>query len=195
MFNEHEKHLVGIYDTEQEAIDAVNSLKTQGYAPEDISVIGKNKDEVNEINEETGTKAGEGAVAGAATGGVLGGLTGLLAGIGALAIPGVGPIIAAGPIAATLAGAAAGAGVGGLAGALIGMGLPEEDAERYEGYVKEGKILVVVERQESRVVDGPGDRMSDEHLVRGSMTERGPVDAGLTSENPANFRIDHNRHF
>ncbi|WP_084820318.1 general stress protein [Mesobacillus campisalis] len=194
MLNEHEKHLVGIYDDEREAIDAVEDLKRQGYRAEDISVIGKNKEEVAEINDETGTKAGEGAAAGAATGGILGGLTGLLAGIGALAIPGIGPIVAAGPIAATLTGAAAGAGIGGLAGALIGMGIPEEDAERYEGYVKEGKILVVVERRDNTIND-PLNTSTDRNLTGGTLTGADPTDAPLTSDNPANTRLGHNREF
>jgi uncharacterized membrane protein len=185
MYNEHEKHLVGVYDNEREAIQAVEDLKRQGYATEDISVISKNDDEVDHINEATGTKTEEGLAAGAATGGVLGGLTGLLAGIGALAIPGIGPIVAAGPIAATLTGAAVGAGAGGLAGALIGMGIPEDEADRYEGYVKEGKILVVVERDENRV------GLNDTTTTR--VVE--PVDAPLTSDNPANTRLNNTRDF
>lgn len=139
------KHIVGAYDTEQEAIQAVEKLRAEGYRPEDISVISKNQEDVDAVTEETGTKTEEGLAAGAATGGVLGGLTGLLAGVGALAIPGIGPIVAAGPIAATLTGAAVGAGAGGIAGALIGMGIPEEEAHRYEADVKSGKILVLVD--------------------------------------------------
>ena len=185
MYYEHEKHLVGVYDNEREAIQAVEDLKRQGYSTEDISVIGKNDDEVEHINEATGTKTEEGLAAGAATGGILGGLTGLLAGIGALAIPGIGPIVAAGPIAATLTGAAVGAGAGGLAGALIGMGIPEDEADRYEGYVKEGKILVVVERDENRV--GFNDTTSSGVVD--------PVNAPLTSDNPANTRLDNTRDF
>ncbi|MFS0637985.1 general stress protein [Mesobacillus foraminis] len=195
MLNEHEKHIVGVYDNEQEAISAVEDLKRQGYAAEDISVIGRNNEEVEEINDATGTKTEEGLAAGAATGGILGGLTGLLAGIGALAIPGIGPIVAAGPIAATLTGAAVGAGAGGLTGALIGMGIPEEDADRYEGYVKEGKILVVVERREDRVQD-PFDASSDQTLTGGTITGSGrPYNDTLTSDNPANTRLDNPRDF
>ena len=189
---EHEKHLVGVYDNEQDAIQAVEDLKRQGYSTDDISVISKNEDEVHDVNDATGTKTEEGLAAGAATGGVLGGLTGLLAGIGALAIPGIGPIVAAGPIAATLTGAAVGAGAGGLAGALIGMGIPEDEAERYEGYVKEGKILVVVEREENRV-----GLNNDETTVDGldGTRTRNPVDAPLTSDNPANTRFDNTRDY
>ncbi|HWO97181.1 MAG TPA: general stress protein [Bacillus sp. (in: firmicutes)] len=149
--NTNEKHIVGVYDTEAEAIRAVEDLKEKGYRAEDISVIGKNRRDIEAIADETGTKAGEGAAAGAATGGAIGGLAGLLAGVGALAIPGIGPILAAGPIAATLTGAAVGAGTGGLAGALIGMGIPEDEADRYDSYVKEGKILVLVDRDRNNV--------------------------------------------
>lgn len=141
-----DRHIVGVYATEEEAIAAVEDLKREGYRAEDISVISKNPEEVNYVSDETGTKAGEGAATGAATGGVLGGLGGVLLGLGALAIPGIGPVVAAGPIMAGLTGAAAGAGVGGLAGALIGMGVPEEEANRYNDYVNEGRILVLVER-------------------------------------------------
>ncbi|WOV88960.1 general stress protein [Sporosarcina oncorhynchi] len=140
-----QRHVVGYYHTEAEAVQAIEELKTQGYTSEDISIISKDHNQVNHIEEETGTHAADGAATGAATGGVLGGLGGVLLGIGALAIPGIGPIIAAGPIVAGITGAAAGAGVGGLAGALIGMGIPEEEANRYNEYFNEGKILVLVD--------------------------------------------------
>lgn len=139
------KRIVGVFITEQEASSAIEDLKRQGFRTEDISVIARNKRDVNAISEETGTKAPEGMASGAATGGLLGGVTGLLAGIGALAIPGIGPIIAAGPIAATLTGAAVGAGAGGLVGGLIGLGIPENEAESYNEYVNDGRILVMVE--------------------------------------------------
>lgn len=191
----HERHLVGVYDTENEAIIAVQDLKRQGYAAEDISVIGKNKEKVNQINDVTGTKTEEGLVAGAATGGALGGLVGLLAGVGALAIPGIGPLVAAGPIAATLTGAAVGAGAGGLAGALIGMGLPEEDADRYEGLVNEGKIVVVVERRENRVGDDYLDTGVNQSLTGGTLTPNDPTNPPLISGNPGSTRSDNNRGF
>jgi uncharacterized membrane protein len=194
---EYEKHLVGVYDTENEAMQAVENLKRQGYAAEDISVIGKNEDGVKKINDTTGTKTGEGLAAGAATGGALGGFVGLLTGVGALAIPGIGPLIAAGPIAATLTGVAVGAGAGGLAGALIGMGIPEEEADRYEGYVKEGKIIVVVERHENRVGEGDVlfDKSTNQNLTGGTLKSNDPTNAPLTSNNPTNTGLDNNRHF
>ncbi|MDN4527259.1 general stress protein [Fictibacillus fluitans] len=145
-----EKKVVGVFSTEEEAVTAINSLRERGYAEEDISVIARDKEERRHIEDETGTKAGEGAAAGAATGGVLGGVSGLLAGLGALAIPGIGPIVAAGPIAATLGGAAIGAGAGGLVGALVGMGIPEDEAEEYNNYVESGKILVLVDADNER---------------------------------------------
>ncbi|MGG3283087.1 general stress protein [Paenibacillus solani] len=141
--------IVGAFRTESEATRAIEELKQQGFRADEISVIAKDRDESSHIQDETGTKAPEGLASGAATGGVLGGVTGLLAGLGALAIPGVGPIIAAGPIAATLTGAAVGAGAGGLVGGLIGLGIPEEQAEEYGGYVNEGHILVMVDADKS----------------------------------------------
>ncbi|KAA9004846.1 YsnF/AvaK domain-containing protein [Paenibacillus spiritus] len=139
------KRIVGVFTSEHEASSAIEQLKKQGFRTEDISVIARNKDDMENISEHTGTMAPEGVASGAATGGILGGLTGLLAGLGALAIPGIGPILAAGPIAATLAGAAVGAGTGGLVGGLIGLGIPEEEAEAYDRYVDEGRILVMVD--------------------------------------------------
>ncbi|MDO7905710.1 general stress protein [Paenibacillus sp. JX-17] len=145
-----EKKIVGVFDTEQEASRAIESLQQQGFRNDEISVITRDKEDMRTINEETGTKAPEGVATGAATGGVLGGVAGLLAGIGALAIPGIGPILAAGPIAATLTGAAVGAGAGGLVGGLVGLGIPEDEAKEYEGYVDQGKILVLVDAAADR---------------------------------------------
>ncbi|RHW41494.1 hypothetical protein D1B31_07160 [Neobacillus notoginsengisoli] len=149
-----DKRIVGVYDNGDEAVRAIEDLKAQGYDRDAISVVARDRDDIDEIHEETDTKAEEGLATGAATGGVLGGLAGFLAGVGALAIPGVGPILAAGPIAATLTGAAVGAGAGGLAGALIGMGIPEDEANRYESDVKAGKILVLVDEDENRLGTG-----------------------------------------
>jgi uncharacterized membrane protein len=142
-----ERNVVGVYDTEQEAIIAIEDLVKQGYDKQDICVIGKDLKNVNYIADETGTVAEETAATGALAGGTLGGLTGLLVGVGALAIPGVGPIIAAGPIASSLIGAVAGAGLGGLTGALIAIGIPDDEAEHYGNSVKEGKILVLTKNR------------------------------------------------
>jgi len=142
------KRVVGVYKSEQEAVAAVEDLKNQGYATRDISIMGRDSREVDTVTEETDTEVVDGITTGALTGGALGGLTGLLAGAGALAIPGIGPIVAAGPIAAVLTGAVTGAGVGGLTGALVGIGIPKEEAEYYSNSVKEGKILVLVDEKE-----------------------------------------------
>lgn len=139
------RHVVGTYETDREAIAAIEDLKRQGFTSDEISVISKNPEEMDYVVEETDTHAGEGAATGAATGGLLGGLGGVLTGLGALAIPGVGPIIAAGPIVAGITGAAAGAGVGGLAGALIGMGIPDDEAKVYNEHFEHGRILVLVD--------------------------------------------------
>jgi hypothetical protein len=134
----------GLAKTEAQAISMVERLKAAGFSPNDISVLFPDKTGTKDFAYEQHTKAPEGAAAGAGTGGLLGGALGWLVGIGALAIPGLGPFIAAGPIMAALSGAAAGAALGGLTGTLIGMGIPEYEAKRYEGKVKEGHILVSV---------------------------------------------------
>src|SRR5580704_174170 len=127
----------------------VSRLQSAGFSNNDISVLFPNKDGTKDFAHEHNTKAPEGAIAGAGTGGVLGGTVGLLAGIGALAIPGLGPFIAAGPLMAALSGAAAGAAVGGITGALVGMGIPEIEAKRYEGKIKGGNLLISVHTESS----------------------------------------------
>jgi hypothetical protein len=134
----------GIYKTQAGAEQAVDALKQAGFRNTDISALLPENQGTKDFAHEKNTKAPEGAATGAGTGAVVGGTLGWLAGIGALAIPGVGPLIAAGPIVAALAGAGVGGTVGGLAGALVGMGIPEYEAKRYEGRVKEGGILLSV---------------------------------------------------
>src|SRR6202000_1617926 len=134
----------GIYSTRNGAEQAADALVSAGFSAGDISVLLPENLGTREIGTEKATKAPEGATAGAGTGAVLGGALGLLAGIGALAIPGVGPLIAAGPIMAGLAGLGVGGAVGGFTGALIGIGIPEYAAKRYEGRIKEGGILLSV---------------------------------------------------
>lgn len=138
-----------IATSEFQAESIVNELKVAGFADNDISVLFPDKTGTKDFAHEQHTKAPEGAVTGASTGGVVGGALGWLAGIGALAIPGVGPFIAAGPIMAALGGAAVGAAVGGIAGALVGMGIPEYEAKRYEGKIKAGNILISVHTENS----------------------------------------------
>jgi hypothetical protein len=139
----------GIYKTREQAEGAVDVLTANGFRSTDISVLMPENVGTKDFAHEKSTKAPEGAATGAGTGAVLGGTLGLLAGIGALAIPGVGPLIAAGPIMATLAGAGAGGAAGGMIGALIGMGIPEFEAKRYEGRVKSGHILLSVHCDDS----------------------------------------------
>ena len=136
--------VICIAKTESQAITIVNQLKAANFLNNDISVLLPDKTGTKDFAHEQHTKAPEGATAGGVTGGVLGGALGWLVGIGALAIPGVGPFIAAGPIMAALGGAALGGAVGGIAGALIGLGIPEYEAKRYEGRIREGGILLSV---------------------------------------------------
>jgi hypothetical protein len=132
-----------------QAEQIVNGLRSEGFSNNDISALFPDKATSMDFAHEKHTKAPEGVATGAGSGGLLGGALGWLAGIGSLAIPGVGPLIAAGPIVAALSGAAVGAAVGGIAGALIGMGIPEYEAKRYEGKVKAGNILISVHTESS----------------------------------------------
>ncbi len=134
---------------EDHAIRIVEQLQAAGFSANDISVLFPDKTGTKDFAHEHHTKAPEAAAAGAGTGGILGGALGWLVGIGALAIPGLGPFIAAGPIMAALSGAAAGAALGGIAGALIGLGIPEYEAKRYEGKIKEGHVLISVHTDNS----------------------------------------------
>jgi len=142
------KSVVGIVDDEARADGIVTALQEAGFSSNDISALLPDKRGTKDFAHEHSTKAPEGAVVGVAGGGVLGGTLGLLAGIGALAIPGLGPFIAAGPLMAALSGAAAGAAVGGVAGALVGMGIPELEAKKYEGKLRGGNILLAVHVEE-----------------------------------------------
>jgi len=134
----------GIYPSRANAEEAVDALRTAGFRAEDISALFPDNQGSKDFAHEKNTKAPEGATTGGTTGALTGGVLGWLAGIGALAIPGVGPLIAAGPIMAALAGAGIGGITGGLIGALVGMGIPEYEAKRYEGRVKNGGILLSV---------------------------------------------------
>jgi hypothetical protein len=139
----------GIYRDQASVTRAVDTLRTEGFRATDISVLFPENEGTKDFAHEKHTKAPEGAATGATSGAVIGGGLGWLAGIGALAIPGLGPFIAAGPIVAALAGAGAGSVVGGLTGALVGMGIPEYEAKRYEGRIKEGGILLSVHSDDS----------------------------------------------
>src|ERR1700704_2049792 len=139
----------GIYPSYAAVERGVGALRAAGFRATDISVLFPENVGTKDFAHEKGTKAPEGATTGAGTGAVIGGAVGWLAGIGALAIPGVGPFIAAGPIMAALAGAGVGGAVGGLTGALVGMGIPEYEAKRYEGRVNNGGILLSVHSDDS----------------------------------------------
>jgi hypothetical protein len=134
----------GIYKSSGLAERAVDQIVGAGFSNNDISVLLPDTNSSKEFAHEKNTKAPEGTAAGVTTGGVVGGTLGLLAGVGALAIPGLGPFIAAGPIMASLAGLGIGGAVGGLVGALVGMGIPEYEAKRYEGRIKDGGVLLSV---------------------------------------------------
>ena len=141
----------------EEANIIVERLKTANFANNDISALFPDKSTTRDFAHEKNTKAPEGTVAGAGTGGIIGGAMGWLAGIGALAIPGVGPFIAAGPIVAAVSGVAIGATVGGITGGLIGLGIPEIEAKRYEGKVKEGNILISVHTESAEEITRASD--------------------------------------
>ncbi len=142
--------VVGMLSSTQQAENVVAGLQAAGFSSNDISVVFPDKEGTRDFAFEKNTKAPEGAAVGGVTGGAIGGALGLLAGIGALAIPGLGPFIAAGPIMAALGGAGAGAAVGGLSGALVGMGIPEIEAKQYETQIKGGGILVSIHVEDGK---------------------------------------------
>ena len=168
----------GIYRNRVSVENAVDALRAAGYRSTDISVLFPENEGTKDFAHEKHTKAPEGTATGATSGAVIGGSLGWLAGIGALAIPGLGPLIAAGPIVAVLAGAGAGGVIGGLAGALVGMGIPEYEAKRYEGRVKEGGILLSVHCDDSKWT-----KRAKEILER-----TGGEDVASTGEESADFQ-------
>lgn len=147
----------GLFENRGQINLAVSELTAFGFRHSDISVLLPSMDETKEFAHEKHTKAPEGAAIGATSGVVTGGALGLLVGIGALAIPGLGPFIAAGPIMAALAGAGVGGAVGTLAGALVGMGIPEYEAKRYESYLKDGGHLISVHADDGDWADKAKD--------------------------------------
>src|SRR5215469_16425962 len=151
------KSVFGIAKSENQAVRIANDLRMAGFSDNDISVLFPDKRGTRDFAHEQHTKAPEGTVSGGIAGGVIGGALGWLVGIGSLAIPGVGPFIAAGPILAALGGVAAGGTVGGIVGCLIGMGIPEYEAKRYEGKIREGNILISVHAESSDEVSRAKD--------------------------------------
>jgi hypothetical protein len=143
----------GLFKTVADSERAVDTLRSAGYATNDISVLLADAQTSHDFAHEKNTKAPEGTAAGVTTGGVIGGTLGLLVGLGTLAIPGFGILLVAGPIVATLAGLGAGGAAGGIIGALVGMGIPEYEAKRYEGHVKNGGVLMSVHCETPIAVD------------------------------------------
>src|SRR5256885_17024430 len=165
----------GIYPTYGALDGAVESLRASGFRNTDISVLSPENVGTKDFGHEKNTKAPEGAATGGTTGAILGGALGWLVGIGSLAIPGVGPFIAAGPIVAALAGVGVGGAVGGIAGALIGAGIPEYEAKRYEGRIARGGILLSVQFDTSAEIDS----------AKKIMERTGAEDIAYTGESPA----------
>lgn len=149
-----DKMIISVFSDRDDAEDAIDELKALDYNAQDISIVTRDRDDAQVVREHTGSNVGDGLASGAATGGVIGGIAGLLVGIGAIAIPGIGGLLIAGPLAAalgltgaaasTVTGAVTGAVAGGLVGALVGIGVPEEDAAVYEDSVKTGALLLAV---------------------------------------------------
>jgi hypothetical protein len=170
----------GIYPSYANVESGVDGLKAAGFSNRDISVLFPESAGSKDFAHEKGTKAPEGATAGAGTGLVIGGTMGWLLGIGALAIPGLGPFIAAGPIMAALAGAGVGGAVGGITGALVGMGIPEYEAKRYEGRVKNGGILLSVHSDDS----------DETKRAKQILEATGARDISSTSETSSDVKVD-----
>lgn len=164
--------VIGIVESQIQAERIVNELQMSGISLSDVSVLFPDKRGTKDFAHEHNTKAPEGAITGVGAGGAVGGTLGLLAGIGALAIPGVGPFIAAGPLMAALSGAAAGAAVGGIAGALIGMGIPEIEAKAYDGKIRGGNILIA-----AHITNNESERRAKQILE-----QNGAHDVSVTGE-------------
>jgi hypothetical protein len=172
----------GIYHTRDQAERSVDRLLASGFSNDDISVLLPDNQTTKDFAHEKNTKAPEGTTTGVAAGGAVGGTLGLLAGIGALAIPGVGPFIAAGPIMGALAGLGVGGAVGGLIGALVGMGIPEYEAKRYEGRIKEGGVLLSVHCDTSDQIKRAKDLL--EHTGAQDISSTGEASADYATTSP-----------
>lgn len=163
-----------IIPNEASASTIVPRLRASGFRDSDISIMFPDRSGDRHLGHSASSKAPEGATAGASAGGVVGGVVGLLAGIGTLAIPGVGPFIAAGPIMAALSGIAVGATVGGVGGALIGLGIPEYEARRYEGRLAAGNVLLAIHVQDK----------NDIKVAKDILKDAGAEDISVSSETP-----------
>lgn len=166
------KAVFGIVSSQTEAENVLIALQGAGFTPADVSVLFNDPRAARDFATEKGTKAPEGAVAGGGVGAALGGTLGLLAGLGTIAIPGLGLLIAAGPIMAALSGAAVGAAAGALTGSLVGLGIPEVHAKLYEGKISEGKLLIAVHTEDAEQID----------RAKAVLTSRGAEDVTVTRE-------------
>jgi len=180
------KAVIGIVQSRTQAETVVDRLRVAGFSLTDVSLLMPDKKGERDFAHEHNTKAPEGAAAGAGTGGILGGTLGLLAGIGALAIPGIGPFIAAGPLLGALSGVAMGAAVGGIAGSLIGMGIPEYEAKLYEGKVQGGNLLLAVH------VESPDEQKRATEALKEAGAEQ--VSTAGEASPPKTQRSEHLRH-
>ena len=170
----------GIYTTREAIEEGIECLREANFRNEDISILFPENRGNKDFAHVKASKAPEGASTGAATGAVMGGVLGWLVGLGAIAIPGVGPFIAAGPIMAALAGVGVGGAVGGIAGGLVGLGIPEYEAKRYEGRVKKGGFLISVHCDDSKWVDKAKKILADTGAEDISSTGEAAADYGKT---------------
>jgi len=180
------KVVYGLFGERPAVERAVDALRAEGFRNEDISVLFSENEGTKEFAHEKDTKAPEGTTTGVTAGAVAGGGLGWLVGIGTLAIPGLGPFVAAGPIVSTLAGMGAGGAVGGITGALIGMGIPEYEAKRYEGEVQKGRILLSVHCDDSDWIDKAKDVLNSQHAsdVSSASQESSNVAEGTATDKP-----------
>jgi hypothetical protein len=192
----------GLYTDRIQVEQGIATLLAARFRNEDISVLFPDNEGTKDFAHEKSTKAPEGAAAGGGAGGAIGGTLGILVGIGALAIPGLGPFIAAGPIMAALAGMGVGGAVGGLVGALVGMGIPEYEAIRYDGRVRQGGILVSVHCDDSEWVGRAKDILKQTGADDISSAGEAASDYGKTdkpllrdaaSETASDLRLAHSR--
>jgi hypothetical protein len=183
----------GIFSSRQDTEMAIDAMRAAGFRAGDISVLFPDNQGTKDIGHEKHTKAPEKATAGAAIAGVAGGALGWLAGIGALAIPGVGPFIAAGPIMAALAGLGAGTVVGGFTGALIGAGIPEYEAKRYEGRIRSGGILLSVHCEDDLMIGRAKELLKHTGAEDVAAAEEGHVKGGPTARSEDTPRVAEHR--
>jgi hypothetical protein len=159
--------------------NAINALRAAGFRNSDVSAILPDRDlTTRDLAHEVHSKAPEGAATGGGAGAAVGGVLGWLVGVGALAIPGIGPLVAAGPIVAALAGAGALGAAGGLVGGLVGAGIPEIEAKRYAGRIREGGLLISVHCDDKDWAE----------RAREVLKATGGHDIVSTSEAPADYR-------